>query len=82
MPSWTQQRSRIAVLSREIKRGERQPNDRELVDAKRAFAAARIEESIRKILADAPTLTDEQCASITALLTRTRRARGGVNASS
>ena len=73
--SWTQERSKIAHLSREIKRGERPADDPALTDAYRRFAAAKLNDYILKVLAEAPPLTDEQRTKLAELL---RPARAGV----
>lgn len=63
------ERARIASLTR-----SRQPDDPELVDARRNLAALRLEECVRKTVADAPPLTAEQRDRIAAIL------RGGGSA--
>jgi hypothetical protein len=56
-------RARIAALSR-----DRQPDDPELVDARRALAALRLEEHVARVVASAPPLTPEQRDRIAAIL--------------
>ncbi len=41
----------------------------ESVDTKRDLAAAKLEREVRRVIADAPPLTDHQTQSIVALLT-------------
>ncbi|MGH3634339.1 MAG: hypothetical protein ACRDTS_09630 [Mycobacterium sp.] len=65
-------RGRIAGLSR-----DRQADDPELVDARRGFVAARLEDHINKVLAAAPPLTDEQRTRLAELLRPVRRNGGG-----
>lgn len=57
------ERARIASLTR-----SRQPDDPELVDARRNLAALSLEDYVRQIVAQAPPLTDEQRERIAALL--------------
>lgn len=61
--SWTHHRARIAALSR-----DRAPDDPELIDARCALRAARLEDHVTKVLAEAPPLNDEQRDRIAALL--------------
>lgn len=68
MSSKLSQRGRVAALSR-----SRQPDDPELVEARRDLAVLSLEEHIRRVVAEAPPLTDEQRDRIAALL----RAGGG-----
>ena len=63
MSTWTHERARVASLSR-----DRQPDDPELLEARRNMRAARLEAHIQKIIAQAPPLTNEQCERIAALL--------------
>jgi hypothetical protein len=71
MPSsWTVERARIAGMS---SRPNRPPNDPELVEARRNLRALRLEDHVRKVLAGAPPLTDDQRERIAELL----RAGGG-----
>ena len=57
------QRARIASLTR-----DRQPDDPELVDARRELAAANIIEYVTKQLAKAPPLTADQRNALAELL--------------
>jgi hypothetical protein len=57
-------RARIAALSR-----DRDPNDPEIVEARRALRAQRLHEHVDKVLAGWPPLTDDQCRRIAAQLT-------------
>ena len=61
--TWTSTRARVAALTR-----SRPADDPELVAARRDLVAARLEEHIRKVVAAAPPLTDEQKQRIAALL--------------
>lgn len=61
--SWTEARARVAALSR-----SRTPDDPELVNARRALRAARLENQIRGTLAVTPPLTDEQRDHLAALI--------------
>lgn len=56
--------SRANVLTR-----YRDPQDVEVLDARREAAAARLADYVAATLADAPPLTDEQCERISRLLT-------------
>lgn len=66
--SWTQERSTIAHLHRQIKRGERSADDPELAAAYSRFAAEKISDYVKKVLADAPPLSDEQRTKLAELL--------------
>lgn len=57
------QRGRIAALSR-----SRPADDPELIELKRNLKAQSLEEHIRRVVAEAPPLTDEQRDRIAALL--------------
>ena len=57
------ERARIASLTR-----SRRPDDPDLIEARRNLRAIRIEEYVRRTLADAPPLTDQQRARIAGLL--------------
>lgn len=65
--SWTHDRARVAALSR-----DRKPDDPDLLAAKRdlraSLSAARAEEYISRLVAEAPPLTDDQRSRIAALL--------------
>ena len=64
MPSsWTQERARVAGLSR-----DRKPDDPELITARRNLKAARIEDYISRVVAEAPPLTPEQLDRVAVLL--------------
>lgn len=63
MSDWTHHRARVATLSR-----SRAVTDPELVEARRSLRAARLEDHVRKALADAPPLTDAQRERIARLL--------------
>ncbi len=64
-PTWQSERARIAGLS---SRPNRSADDPAIVEARRNLKALRLEDHIKKVLADAPPLTDEQRNSIAALL--------------
>ncbi|MEY4081692.1 MAG: hypothetical protein RL430_2122 [Actinomycetota bacterium] len=61
--SWTAERARVASLSR-----SRTPDDPALVSARRDLKAARLEDHIRRVVAEAPPLTDEQRDKLAAIL--------------
>lgn len=61
--SWTQDRARVAALSR-----SRAADDPDLTDARRDLRAARAEEYIRELVDAAPPLTDEQRHRLSTLL--------------
>lgn len=61
--SWTAERARVAALTR-----SRQPDDPQLLDARRDLAAARLEEYIERTVAAAPPLTPAQRDRLSALL--------------
>lgn len=63
--TWRTERARIGGLS---SRPNRQPDDPELIEARRNLRALRLEEHVRKTLAEAPPLSDEQRERIAALL--------------
>ena len=70
--SWTAERARYASLTR-----SRDPDDPELLEARRNLRAERLADYIEKILAAAPPLTDEQRSRLAELL-RPVRTGGGV----
>ncbi|GAA2082407.1 hypothetical protein GCM10009840_18240 [Pseudolysinimonas kribbensis] len=61
--SWTVERAKVAALSR-----DRQPDDPDLINARRNLKAARLEDYVTKVVADAPPLTPEQRDRIATLL--------------
>lgn len=63
MSTWTEARARVAALTR-----SRTPEDPELIDARRALKAARLEDQIRFTLTGTPALTDEQRDHLAALI--------------
>jgi len=66
--SWQAERARVASLTR-----SRKPDDPALVEARRNLRAERTADYIRKVLAEAPPLTDEQRARLAELLTPVRK---------
>lgn len=68
MATWTQERARVAALSRRVQAGERAPDDPELAEARQNLRAAKLEDHIRKAVAEAPPLSDEQRDRIVAIL--------------
>ncbi|PWF88684.1 hypothetical protein [Kocuria rosea] len=69
--SWTHHRARVASLAR-----DRDPNDPELIEARRALRAARLEDHVRATVAAWPPLTDAQLHRVAALLAPTTPAGG------
>ncbi|OCB25013.1 hypothetical protein A5674_22185 [Mycobacterium malmoense] len=63
MSTVNHERARIASLTR-----SRQPDDPELVAARQNLKALRLEEHVRRVVAEAPPLTDEQRDRIAAIL--------------
>lgn len=61
--SWTAERARVASLTR-----SRNPDDPELVDARRNLRAERLAEHIRRTVEVAPPLTPEQRDRLALLL--------------
>jgi len=61
---WTTYRGRVAALSR-----SRAADDPELLDARAELRAARLEEYVERVLAEAPPLTPERRRAIAGLLT-------------
>lgn len=61
--SWTTERARVASLTR-----SREPDDPELVAARRNLRAERLADHVAKIVAEAPPLTPEQIDRIAGLL--------------
>ena len=68
-PAAAHHRARIAALSR-----DRDPNDPELVDARRSLRAETLAEHVSRVIAEAPPLSDDQLSRVAALL----RTGGGV----
>ncbi|MGO9382398.1 MAG: hypothetical protein ACLP4W_09945 [Mycobacterium sp.] len=66
----THHRARIAALSR-----DRDPDDPELVEARRSLRASRLEEHVAKVVDGWPPLTDEQLDNVAALLRAGSRGR-------
>jgi len=60
---WTNQRARVAVLTR-----HRPSDDPELIEARRDFAAERLAIHVARVVAEAPPLTNEQLDRIAAIL--------------
>lgn len=63
MSTWTKERSRLARLHQ-----THSPDSSEIREARRDFAAARLEDHVARVLADAPPLTHEQRERIASLL--------------
>lgn len=63
MSTWTKERSRLARLHQ-----THSPDSPEVRKAKRDFTAARLEDHVARVLADAPPLTDAQRERIAYLL--------------
>lgn len=61
--SWTQERARVASLSR-----SRSSDDPDLAAARRNLRAARLEDYISRVVAEAPPLTIEQRERLAMLL--------------
>lgn len=61
--TWTHHRARIAALTR-----SRPADDPELIEARQSLRAARLEDHVRTVLAEAPPLTDAQRDRIAQLL--------------
>lgn len=61
--SWTAERARVASLTR-----SRQPDDPELVAARRDLRAELLARHVARVVADAPPLSDDQLARVAALL--------------
>lgn len=82
---WTYERSRIAILSRAVKRGEIPADDPRLDEARRNLRAAKLAEEISAAVDAAPPLTERQRTELAELLrparehlTRQRLADAGV----
>lgn len=60
--AWTQERARLAALSRH------HPDGPEVDDARRDLRAARAEDYIRELVDQAPPLTDDQRRRLVAIL--------------
>ncbi|TFV67720.1 hypothetical protein E4P40_24005 [Blastococcus sp. CT_GayMR20] len=73
--SWTQERARVASLTR-----SRPADDPDLVGARRNLAAARLEEHIRQVVAVAPPFTLEQRDRLATLLRAAPSDSGGAAA--
>lgn len=63
MSTWTSERARVASLSR-----SRGPDDPDLISARRDLRAARLEDYIKRVVAEAPPLTPEQLELLAGLL--------------
>lgn len=63
LSQWTTQRAKVAALSR-----SRRADDSELIEARRNLKAAKLEEYVARVVAQAPPLTDEQAHRIASLL--------------
>ncbi len=65
MSTWTVERARLASLTR-----SRTADDPDLVAARRDLRAARLEDHIARVVAEAPPLTNEQRERLALLLTQ------------
>lgn len=63
MSNWTVHRATVASLSR-----TREPNDPDLVAARRNLKAARLEDYVSRVVAEAPALSPAQLDRIAGLL--------------
>lgn len=72
-PAAAHHRAKIAGLGVGVKTGVRSPDDSELRDARRDYAAARINDYILETLREAPPLSDEQRNALAELLRPVRR---------
>ena len=63
--TWQAERARIAGLSA---RPNRSADDPAIVEARRNLKALKLEEHVKKVLAEAPPLSDQQRSQIAALL--------------
>lgn len=61
--SWTQERARVASLTR-----SRRSDDPDLIAARRNLRAARLEDYIARVVAEAPPLSDAQRDRLALLL--------------
>lgn len=68
------QRGRIAGLKRAIRNGERSPDDPALIEAERDYAAARMADYARNLVATWPPMSNEQIETVASIL---RSAGGG-----
>lgn len=68
MASWTHERARVAALSRRVQAGERAPDDPELAAARQRLRAAKLEDHVRKVVTEAPPLSDDARDRIVAIL--------------
>lgn len=61
--SWTQDRARVASLSR-----SRAADDPELIEARRNLKAERLAAYVKQVVESAPPLTEAQCDRVAVLL--------------
>lgn len=61
--TWTHHRAKVAALSR-----DRAADDPDLIAARQNLKAARLEEYVRRVVAEAPPLPPEQAERIASLL--------------
>lgn len=61
--TWTQDRARVAALSR-----SRRADDPELVNARRSLKATRLEDYVSRVVSEAPQMTAEQLDRVAVLL--------------
>lgn len=67
-PAKAHHRAKIAALTRAIRAGERQPDDVELLEARRSLAFERLREQAEQIVTDWPPLTEQQIDNVVAIL--------------
>jgi hypothetical protein len=70
-------RARVAALERGVRRGVRPADDPELVAARRELRGLSAEAYVRRLVAEAPPLSDAQKLRLTALLTAPHVDGGG-----
>jgi hypothetical protein len=66
-PAVAHHRARVGALSR-----DRQPDDPELIAARRELAAARLAEHAQRVVSGWPTPTEQQLANVAAILLASR----------
>lgn len=61
--SWKSERAKVAALSR-----DRAPDDAELIQARQNLRALRLEDHVKRVISEAPPLTNAQREKIANLL--------------